>query len=221
MNKLSRKFKGSRFGMRDMLAYAWNKGGPTLLRGMVASLTMRCRLPFFVGRGVRLLHRRHAKIGRNVYIGDYSVLNFLCADGVVIGDGVTIREYGWMQLTSSLDNPGTGIVIGDNTYIGPRANLGAAAPLRIGRKCQIGAGVSFVAENHGFGAGVSIFDQDVTRKGIVIEDDCWIGNGAMILDGVHLGRGCVVGAGSVVTRSFESESIIVGNPGRLLRRRGE
>ena len=53
-------------------------------------------------------------------------------------------------------------------------------------------------------------DQGVTRSGIVIEDDCWLGAGCKILDGVTIRAGSVVGAGAVVTRSFPPNSIIGG-----------
>lgn len=54
-------------------------------------------------------------------------------------------------------------------------------------------------------------------KGIVIEDNVWIGAGVQILDGVTIGERCVVGAGSVVTRSVKSGSMIGGNPTRIIR----
>jgi len=63
--------------------------------------------------------------------------------------------------------------------------------------------------------------QGVTRAGIVIEDDCWLGAGAKILDGVTVGAGSVVGAGAVVTRSFPPKSVIGGVPAKLLRHRFE
>jgi acetyltransferase-like isoleucine patch superfamily enzyme len=51
----------------------------------------------------------------------------------------------------------------------------------------------------------------------VIDDDCWLGEGCRVLKGVHLGRGCVVGANAVVTRSFPPYSVVGGVPARLLR----
>jgi acetyltransferase-like isoleucine patch superfamily enzyme len=60
-------------------------------------------------------------------------------------------------------------------------------------------------------------DQGITAQGIVIEDNCWIGAGAIVLDGVTIGRGACVGAGSVVTKSVPPHSLAVGSPARVIR----
>jgi maltose O-acetyltransferase len=58
------------------------------------------------------------------------------------------------------------------------------------------------------------------KKGkIIIEDYVWIGTGAMILPGVHLGRGCVVGARAVVSKSVLAGEIVVGNPARTVQKK--
>jgi len=57
----------------------------------------------------------------------------------------------------------------------------------------------------------------VQQADVVIDRRCWVGTRCIILKGVHLGEGCVVGAGSVVTRSFPPYSLIAGNPARLIR----
>jgi acetyltransferase-like isoleucine patch superfamily enzyme len=135
---------------------------------------------------------------------------------------VSIREFAWIQATSSLDDPGEGLCIGDNTYIGPRSILGAAGGITIGSNVLLGAGVHLLAENHEFrDMNRRINQQGVTRKGIVIEDDVWIGNAAIVLDGVHIGRGAVIGAASVVTRDVSAFTVVAGNPARVIGKRQE
>lgn len=155
--------------------------------------------------------------GAGVFIGDYSYLNCYSRGGVTLRRNVTVREFAWLQLTSRLDSPGDSIEIGDDTYIGPRSILGAAAALRIGRRCQIGANVSFIAESHLFTAGDEIFSQGVSRSGITVGDDCWIGNNAVVLDGVEIGAGSVVGAAKVATKSLPARAVAVGVPARVIR----
>ena len=60
-----------------------------------------------------------------------------------------------------------------------------------------------------------------TKGDIVIEDDAWIGVGAIILDGVTIGESSVVGAGSVVTESIPKSAIAVGNPARIVKIRNQ
>lgn len=60
-----------------------------------------------------------------------------------------------------------------------------------------------------------------TLKQIIIEDDVWVGHGAIILHGVHIKKGAVVAAGSVVTKDINEYEIVGGNPARLIRLRKE
>lgn len=202
------------------LAQLLARGGLPVLRGAMRKPLLRhARAPLFLGRGVRILAGSQLHAGPGAFIGDYSYLNCYSRGGVHLGRNVTIREFAWLQLTSKLDSPGDCIDIGDDTYIGPRSILGAAAALRIGDRCQIGANVSFIAESHLFSAGDEIFSQAVSRNGITIGDDCWIGNNAVILDGVEIGPGSVVGAATVVTKSIPARAVAVGVPARVIRTR--
>ncbi len=74
------------------------------------------------------------------------------------------------------------------------------------------------SENHNFTkTDVIIRIRGETRIGVKIEKDCWIGSGAIILDGVNIASGCVVAAGSVVTKSFDAYSVIAGVPAKLVK----
>ncbi|MCI5969161.1 acyltransferase [Helicobacter sp.] len=107
-----------------------------------------------------------------------------------------------------------------HTFINNNFSLCASySNITIGQRCMIGP--KFTAMS-GDGHGLSIKYRNnhidkIKCTDIVIGDDCFIGANVTILKGVHLGRGCVVGAGSVVTKSFGENSLIAGNPARLIR----
>lgn len=98
------------------------------------------------------------------------------------------------------------------------------APLTIGRKVVFGPRPTIITGDHRTDV-VGRYILDVTDKRpdndlpVTIDDDVWCGANVTILKGVHLGRGCVVAAGAVVTRSFPPYSIIGGVPARLLKMR--
>jgi acetyltransferase-like isoleucine patch superfamily enzyme len=209
--------------LSELLYYLWKRAAGPMLRGIWWRLRFkRCGGRLFVGKGLQVFFPRRISLGRSVYLGDFSYINGLARTGMQLGNNVSIREYAWIQATSSLENLGEGLCIGDNTYIGPRSILGAAGGITIGSNVTIGAGVNVLAENHEFrDADRLINQQGVSRQGIVIEDDVWIGNSAMVLDGVRIGRGAVVGGGSIVTRDVAANAIVVGNPARVIGYRGQ
>ena len=206
----------------ELTAYAWQRGGMNRLRGLLLAPRLgACGGRLFAGRRTRILFPRRLRVGRNVFIGDDAFISAFGREGISIGDGVSLREHAWVQVTSRLDEPGVGISIGEGTYIGPRCVLGAGGGIRIGRKVLFGAAVHLLAENHAFDAGGPVIGQGVTRRGIVVEDGAWIGNGVIVLDGVTIGEGAVVGAGAVVTRDVPAGAVAAGNPARVLRSRAD
>jgi len=205
----------------EVIQYLWKRGGRSWLRGVMWRYRFhRCGGRLFVGKNAQILYPRYISLGRNVCFGDYASVNGMSWNGLRLGNNVRIREHVWIQATSSLADLGEGLVIGDNTYIGPRCMIGAGGGIRIGNNVTIGAAVDLLAENHRFeDADTLINEQGVTRKGIVVEDDVWIGNGAIILDGVRIAKGAVIGAGSIVTKNVASFAIVAGNPARVIGQR--
>lgn len=134
--------------------------------------------------------------------------SIVVAEGVAISDGVIVAPYG-----------GT-IEIEANSYIGPYCVLYGHGGLKIGRRTMIGAHTVIIPANHGFEqTDVPMKAQPLTRKGIHIADDVWVGSGCKVLDGVRIGRGAVIGAGSVVTRDIDAYSIAFGVPAAVVGRR--
>jgi acetyltransferase-like isoleucine patch superfamily enzyme len=174
----------------------------------------------FVGDRVQLLFPQYIDVGHSVILEDHVVIDALSTNGVVLGDNVTIARNTTIKCTGVVRNKGVGIVIGSNSAVGAYSFLGAQGGIRIGSDVIMGPGVSLYAENHRYyEMDRPIRLQGESRQGIRIGDDCWIGGGSIILDGVDIGPGTVVAAGSVVTKNVEAYSVVAGVPARVLKNR--
>lgn len=110
--------------------------------------------------------------------------------------------------------------IGDDVYIGSHFHLASVSKVEIGDACALSDYVYIADVAHGLDpASGPIMAQPLVRAGdVVIGRSTFVGYRASILPGVTLGRHCVVGAGSVVTKSFPDYSMVAGNPARLIKR---
>lgn len=115
------------------------------------------------------------------------------------------------------------IVLGSDVNLGIGPTLMAAkSTIRIGNKVMFGPYVTLVGGNHN-ASEIGRFMFDVSEKrpgddlGVIVEDDVWIGTRAVILRGVTLGRGSIVAAGSVVTKSVPPYAIVAGCPARIIK----
>lgn len=113
------------------------------------------------------------------------------------------------------------IIIGSNTGISGGA-ICAATRVEIGNECLLGANVTisdtdFHALNP-VGRRHNNNPLEIGAEPIVIEDNVFIGTGSIILKGVRVGKNSVIGAGSVVTKDVPPDSIVAGNPAKILRR---
>lgn len=166
-------------------------------------------------------------------------VELVCTKGIHIADKVRLKRsvrigcYGKgsqikIQRNSRIDRGvyiktyhAGSVQIGENTYIGPYTCL-AGNSIQIGENCLIASHSGIYATNHIFDdLSRPITEQGNSFKGIVIEDDCWLGSGVRVLDGVTIGRGSVVGAGAVVTKNLPPYSIAVGVPAKVISKRGQ
>jgi acetyltransferase-like isoleucine patch superfamily enzyme len=203
-----------------LVGIVWRRGW-ALIRGLWRAWRLGARgLPLFVGRRVRIHHSRQVRLGRGVTLDDDVTIDALSRRGVAIGDNVSIGRYTIIECTGVISNLGEGFEIGADSNLGDYNYVGAAGGVRIGRNVLIGQRVSFHSENHLFDRmDAPIRAQGVIRRGIVVEDDCWLGAGVIVTDGVTIGRGSVVAAGSVVTHDVAPYNVVGGAPARFIRSR--
>lgn len=206
-------------GLWQMVRYVFYRARFSLIKGAWFWLTRpgSVRWPFFMDAGARVWYPERFRAGRRVFLGRMVHINANCTEGIRFGERVTLGDFGWVQGTAHLNNPGQSLVIEDNVYIGPFAVIGFHGPVRIGAGTSIGAGFRLSAQEHDLSAGDAIAHKAGKGRGIVIGKGCWIGNDVKILDGVQLGDGCVIGAGAVVTKSMPVRSVVAGVPARVTR----
>jgi len=96
------------------------------------------------------------------------------------------------------------------------------AKIVLGKNVILGPYVQMIAFNHGIKEiSVPIVEQEYTEDDIIIEDNVWIGAGAIILAGVKIGKGTVIASGSVVTKNLPPNSICGGVPAKVIKYREE
>lgn len=190
-------------------------------RGVLLSArARRSAFPVFVGRRVIVRDATCLSLSPGVTIGDNCRLDCLGSVGVVLGGGVTLRSGVHIEVTSVLREMGEGCVIDDRAGISENVFIGAKGLVRIGANSIVGPSVKIIAENHVITCDdAPIREQGVTRKGITIGEDCWIGTNAVVLDGTSVGDHAVIGAGAVVTRDVGPWEIVGGVPARGIRSR--
>ena len=176
---------------------------------------------FLVGKGVQISHGKHITCGKNVKFEDFSEIHGLCSDGLVFGDYVTISRGVMIRPSSYYGNDlGKGLVMGEHSSIGPYGYVGCSGMITIGKNVMFGPKCSLFAENHNFSdIEKNIKSQGVNQKGITVEDDCWIGSNVVILDGVTIGKGSVIGAGTLITKDVPAGSVVMDKREKRIKER--
>lgn len=104
-------------------------------------------------------------------------------------------------------------------YIGPQSNIGSCI---IEKNCLLGSAVHILSgkRQHNYSnTDIPLKDQGGTLEKVIIGENTWIGNGAIVM--ANVGKNCVIGAGSVVTKDIEDYSIVQGNPAKVIRKHNE
>lgn len=138
---------------------------------------------------------------------------------IEVGPRVMIDSFVKIKPTGGIGE----VVIGADTAINSGTVIYTGNGVRIGQGVAIAANCTLAPTNHAIAdRGRMIKDQGFqpSKGGIVIEDDCWLGSGVVVLDGAILRKGCVIAAGSVVRGEVESYAIFAGTPAKKIGERG-
>lgn len=194
-----------------------------LIRGKYKKIGMSgSRKKVFCGAHVKLKCKKKMRIGNGVTLQDGVYIDALSKMGVTLGNGASIGTGTVIRCSGNIHELGIGFRLGNRSSLADNCFVGATGGVFIGDDVIGGQNIRFHSSNHAFSdLKTLIREQGITAKGIRIGDNCWIGAGAVFCDGVTIGNGCVIGANAVVTKSFPDNSVIAGNPARIIRERSK
>jgi acetyltransferase-like isoleucine patch superfamily enzyme len=169
------------------------------------------------GRSMTIRHPHRIAVGANVIFDDYVVLDAKGTDnrGIDIGDDVIVGRSSVISCKNG------------NITIGAGTNIAMSCFIQSARDVTIGKNVLFAAYCYVIGGGdhrtdridVPIIYQGQVVRGVTIEDNCWLGAGVKIQDGVTIGHDSIIGSGAVVTKDIPPYSIAVGVPAKVVKNR--
>lgn len=157
------------------------------------------------------------------FFGSYGLLSYMGKPCCLLGIknfyfGKKVRIYPGARLESH--NSGK-LIIDNNVSIGQNFHCitGENQSLVIGKNTTISANVFLSNIDHDYGElGKHILEQAIIAKETKIGENCFIGYGTVLLPGTQLGNNCIVGANSLVKGCFEANSVIVGNPAKIIKK---
>lgn len=206
-----------------MLMSLFTEKAISLVRGILVFI-IHFKKPalVFLGSNVQFFNIKNIEVGKWVKIDRGAYLSGLGKGKLKLGNSVSVGAYSQLIISTSFNNIGEYISIGNNVGIGQFASLGGSGGLSIGDNCIIGQYFSCHPENHNYQSEtVLIKNQGTTRAPIKIGENCWIGAKVTILAGVEIGPHSVIAAGAVVTKSMPANSIIGGVPAKVIKNRFE
>ncbi|MBN1223117.1 MAG: acyltransferase [Candidatus Aminicenantes bacterium] len=170
------------------------------------------------GRHMTLRHPKKIVVGDNTVIDDNVVLDAKGEEN----EGIRIGANAYIGRNTVMSCKEGSIFLDDYCNISANCLLLSETEIRMGKYCFLAGQCYLVAGgNHSFEKlSVPImFQPSYSKGGINIGEDVWLGAGVIVLDGAAIGKGTIVGAGSVVTHSLPEYSIAVGTPAKKTKDR--
>jgi len=166
-----------------------------------------------ISESVKIVGAGKIKIGPFSVIDDYVLLD----SGISKSSTLVVGKRSKIKQGAILRTYDGEISIGDRVSIGEYSVIAGHGKTTIGNCTIIAGHCNISAANHIYACAEIMRFQGETAIGITIGDNVWIGTNSSILDGVYIGNGCVIGAGSVVTHDLPPNCVCCGVPCRVLR----
>jgi acetyltransferase-like isoleucine patch superfamily enzyme len=170
------------------------------------------------GSSVRRDRPSFIELGRGCVLAEGARLRALCDHGhgegalISVGNNCSFKENCVVFATSGTIRMGHRCAVGRGTEL-----IAHRSSIHMGDNVRIAANVFISGTDHRFDDPTRpIVDQGYVFEPVTIGDDVWIGFGACVLPGVAIGRGCIVGAGAVVTKDVPDLAIVGGVPARII-----
>jgi len=187
------------------------------LRAVFYRLILKMKGLAAIEAGVRLRYANHITLERGVYL-DQGVYLHACPKGIFLGKNTIVMHGAVLHVYNFRNLPHAGIFIGSDCLIGEYSVIRGQGGVTIGDRVYTSPFTQILAVSHIFSDPDRPFiEQGITAKGITIENDVWIGSGAIILDGVRIGQGSVVAAGAVVTKDIADHVVVAGIPAKVVK----
>ena len=191
------------------------------LRGVFYRLILQMHGQAAIESNVRLRFASNIHLHHGVYLDSNTYLH-ACPNGIEIGENTIVMHGAVLHVYNFRGLPHSGIKIGQDSLIGEYCVIRGQGGVTIGDRVYTSPFTQLLAVNHVFDDPKRPFvEQGITATGIVIEDDVWLGAGAVITDGVRVGHHSMVAAGAVVTKDVAPYSIMAGVPAKLIKQVGE
>ncbi len=176
----------------------------------------------FAEPGVRISFGKKIRCGRGLYLKRGASIDALSYGGISIGNNFSLGRYARIECTGVYRDVGNSLKIGHNVGVNDYCYISVRGDIEIGNHVIIGPGAKIFSEKHNFDdREIPIRLQGETKEKTIIKDDVWIGANACIAPGVTVGKGSVIGMGSVVTKDVDDYSIMGGVPAELIGKRGK
>lgn len=129
---------------------------------------------------------------------------------------LSFRKNFSLMIRSEKDNA---LIVGNHCFFNNGCSINIHDEIQIGDFCIFGENVSIYDHDHGFRGDGPFNQQPLVADPIMIDDNCWIGTGCVILRGIHIGANSVVAANTVVTKDIPANSIVIDRQNLLIKDR--